>query len=91
MQILFESRSNIFFFFLLQQEKSKAVSGWSEQENMTYFHSKTKDTDHTGLSCKHEFCLHLPFVLKQTTAVFLPLFGKENSLNSVVHLVLICS
>lgn len=37
----FEMSSSI-FKVLLKEEKSRVVSVWSEQGNMTYFHFKTK-------------------------------------------------
>lgn len=48
MQMSLETSSNI-FTVLLKKETSRLVSGQSEQENMTYFHFKTNDIDHSGL------------------------------------------
>lgn len=82
-----ETSSNI-FTVLLKKEKSRLVSGQSEQENMTYFHFKTSDVGHSGLIYILKFVLHLYFVLKQAAAVFSPLLGKNSSFSNCVHLIL---
>lgn len=82
-----ETSSNI-FTVLLKKETSRLVSGQSEQENMTYFHFKTSDIDHSGLIYILKFFLHLYFVLEQVAAVFSPLLGKKSSLKNFVYPIL---